>query len=260
MKKIYAIKNKTNGKMYVGSSRQYGDNRWKTHLKILRANCHHSSKLQRAWNKYGEENFEYIILEKLNDEQDQFEKEQYWIDLKDSYRNGYNATETAGRVDMTDEVKEKIRNTMKGRPLSSEHIKAFSQAKIGEKRSSETKEKMRIAAQGRKHSKDTKEKIGDSCRGKKRSEESKKRYTQMVESRTEEHKLNIALSKLAKKDLTVNQLRDLYNIANKVNKEEYKNLEIEFKVNAQFILNLKLKKSFSIITNEFDKENLNGNI
>ena len=63
---IYKIINKINGKYYVGSSvniKDYPNNRWSRHIADLNANRHHNDYLQRAWNKYGQDAFEFIIIE-----------------------------------------------------------------------------------------------------------------------------------------------------------------------------------------------------
>ena len=61
---IYKIVNITNGKMYIGSSKNMM-RRWKQHTSLLNNNHHHSVHLQRAWNKYGKENFMYEILKEM---------------------------------------------------------------------------------------------------------------------------------------------------------------------------------------------------
>lgn len=209
LKKVYAIKNKLNEKMYVGSSRQHKDNRWKAHLKALRNNKHHSDKLQRAWNKYGEENFEYIILEELQNNEDQFDKEQYWIDHYDSFENGYNSAPSANKVIMAEETKEKIRQSMKGRPLTPEHIKAFSQAKIGEKRTLEARKKMSDAKKGKFVPNEHRSKISKTMTGKKRSEESKQRNSEAGKNKTQQHKDNIELAREKRKNLTAEIIFDI---------------------------------------------------
>ena len=57
---VYFIKNKINGKFYVGHSIDI-KYRFRRHLYELKRNIHHCQYLQRAWNKYGEENYEFII-------------------------------------------------------------------------------------------------------------------------------------------------------------------------------------------------------
>lgn len=90
---IYKIENKINSKCYVGQSIDI-EHRWMIHKSTLNNNTHHNNYLQRAWNKYGEENFEFKILE-ICSEDELDEKEIEWIDKLHSYRyhsdsNGYN--------------------------------------------------------------------------------------------------------------------------------------------------------------------------
>lgn len=59
---VYKFRNIINGKIYIGSSCNC-KNRERVHLKSLRNNIHHSITFQRAFNKYGEENFVFEILE-----------------------------------------------------------------------------------------------------------------------------------------------------------------------------------------------------
>lgn len=75
---IYWIRNKLNGKFYVGSSTQRYV-RWKTHKQKLRTNRHHCRHLQAAWNKYGEPNFEFSVVEKVLCEQVLQAAEDRWL-------------------------------------------------------------------------------------------------------------------------------------------------------------------------------------
>lgn len=87
---IYAIKNKINGKIYIGQSNNI-DSRWRQHLSHLRRNIHSNKYLQNAWNKYGESNFDFIILE-LCDIDKTDELERFYIKKYNSMndKNGYN--------------------------------------------------------------------------------------------------------------------------------------------------------------------------
>lgn len=84
---IYQIKNQINNKIYIGSSKNI-ENRWKQHIKSLNKEKHYNKYLQRAWNKYNYNNFEFIILEECL-ESELFIKEKIWIDkLNPEYNIG----------------------------------------------------------------------------------------------------------------------------------------------------------------------------
>ena len=89
---IYTIKNKTNSKQYIGSSKDIGK-RWKGHISKLDNNNHTNPHLQAAWNKYGSEAFSFEILEECLLEE-VIEIEQKWIDSFD-FDNLYNLTKIA---------------------------------------------------------------------------------------------------------------------------------------------------------------------
>jgi len=62
---IYKIINKINGKYYIGSSNNIKQ-RWYNHRRELNKNIHKNNYLQRAWNKYGESKFEFVLIESLS--------------------------------------------------------------------------------------------------------------------------------------------------------------------------------------------------
>jgi hypothetical protein len=57
---IYLIKNKENGKIYVGSSLDVFE-RWKSHVQELNSRTHHSKKLQDDFNEFGLRSFSFEI-------------------------------------------------------------------------------------------------------------------------------------------------------------------------------------------------------
>lgn len=75
---VYQIICILTGKIYIGSAVDLRE-RWYRHRWHLRQRTHHNSYLQHAWDKYGEMNFEFSVLE-LMGTSDLLPAEQAWID------------------------------------------------------------------------------------------------------------------------------------------------------------------------------------
>lgn len=119
---IYALVNKTNGKMYIGQSRNL-EKRKITHLWMLREDRHFNIHLQRAWNK-GDE-FEFKILELCKASELNL-KEKLWIEKLNTMQEGYNLCKGGDATEgyhFTKEQKEKISKANKGRKRSAEASK-----------------------------------------------------------------------------------------------------------------------------------------
>jgi group I intron endonuclease len=97
---IYEIKNKLNGKSYIG---QYGRD-----IKKFNEYWGSGKLIKAAIKKYGIENFEKNILEYCSSKKELDEKEVYWISNKNSIEDGYNLREggtggdTSNFIDYTD--------------------------------------------------------------------------------------------------------------------------------------------------------------
>jgi group I intron endonuclease len=59
---IYQIKNKSNGKIYIGSARRF-QKRFAEHVRQLNNGTHHNRHLQASWNKWGKDKFIFEIIE-----------------------------------------------------------------------------------------------------------------------------------------------------------------------------------------------------
>ena len=92
---IYKITNKINEKIYIGKTIRTLEKRKEEHIKAAKENKNFI--LSRAINKYGIENFEFEILEEVDDENNLSLLEQNYIKKFNSYIgfndcNGYNMT------------------------------------------------------------------------------------------------------------------------------------------------------------------------
>lgn len=98
---VYKITNIVNGKFYIGSSNDIKA-RWRQHKDKLRVNKHGNTYLQNAWNKYGEENFLFEVVEECNPEF-QFEREQYYLNTLNPFDDqGYNIVRQISKEYMSD--------------------------------------------------------------------------------------------------------------------------------------------------------------
>lgn len=111
---VYQIRNKINNKIYIGSTVNLY-NRFSRHISALKNNNHRNDHLQRAWNKYGEQNFVFEIIEIVNLEtQDIYAAENKWISLTNctNEKLGYNIQLVAGKgflgMTMSEESKVKM--------------------------------------------------------------------------------------------------------------------------------------------------------
>mgnify|MGYP003656040359 CR=1 FL=1 len=77
---IYEILCLVSLKSYVGSSCNIY-RRWGQHRTLLRRGLHRSPRLQQAWNKHGESNFYFSVLEECSRDE-LFVREQFHIDSK----------------------------------------------------------------------------------------------------------------------------------------------------------------------------------
>ena len=88
---IYKITNKINGKVYIGQSLNI-ELRWKQHIQEAK-NSRKQTKFYNAMRKYGIDNFIFQIIEQCQPSQQILdEKQRYWIQYYNSYKEGYNST------------------------------------------------------------------------------------------------------------------------------------------------------------------------
>jgi group I intron endonuclease len=140
---IYCIENIISSKKYIGKASNIRK-RILEHKCRLRNNYHGNPYLQSSWNKYGEENFKFYVIEACEKNDIILsQREVYYINKFDTFRRGYNLTiggeGTSGRV-ATDSQKKKIGDANRGKPslrkgknLSPDTILKISKSKLGHK-------------------------------------------------------------------------------------------------------------------------------
>ena len=138
---IYGIKNKINDKIYVGKTGMNFGDRWDSHKSLLNNNKHDNPYLQRAWNKYGQDSFEFIILEDC-DVAVLEDREKYYIKLYKEQGLAYNIHDGGNE----------------GYNLG-KHLSEETKRKIGEKN--------KVNGMGRKVSEETKQKMSQTHKNKK---------------------------------------------------------------------------------------------
>lgn len=94
---IYQIRNLANGKLYIGSASNLYRRKKHQHLYLLRKRVHHNTHLQNAFNKYGEQNFIFEVIEFVEDKNKLLELEQYWLDKLNIIKEGYNKSPIADK-------------------------------------------------------------------------------------------------------------------------------------------------------------------
>lgn len=91
---VYLIRCVPTQKMYIGSSKNVRE-RWTQHKCLLNKGKHHSLKLQRAWDKYGANSFEFFVIEQ--NPANLIDAEQRWINNYDAFNNGLNGCPIADK-------------------------------------------------------------------------------------------------------------------------------------------------------------------
>jgi len=176
---IYAIENKMNGDCYIGSSKNITE-RFATHKRLLKTNKHHSAHLQNAWNYYNQKDFEFKTLI-ICDIDNLLYYEQRCID---NLNHEYNISLVAGKVDMTDSVRNKISTANKGKKRTEDLKLKLSQSRKGVKFSEEHKRKISESLKIRMSSEEEKEKVRQRNRSRVWTDEAKRNMSEINTGKT----------------------------------------------------------------------------
>lgn len=203
---IYTITNIVNGKVYVGSAVVSFRKRKTQHYSDLKKGKHVNKHLQRAYNKYGESNLVFEILEYQPIELC-LSLEKYWINLLDSKNSekGYNINDPlAGRLGIkhSNESKLKMREAQLG---EKSHM-------FGKKLSEEHKRILAENARNRVYSKEDRIKISQHLKGKFKGKKNpfygKKHSEETIELIKSKIDYTTRYKKIAKYDLNWNLLEE----------------------------------------------------
>jgi group I intron endonuclease len=190
---IYAIIHRETGRCYVGQANLISK-RWNCHRYELRKGVHHSRYLQRCWDKYGEDAFDFMILEECSPEQ-LTEREISWGEslcpvfnsrpAMDSNLGSKRSAESRARISAanrgrvtSEETKEKLRIAFSGKKYGTETSEKHQRWHREVGHSPEARARIAAGQRGRKHSPDTLAKMSAAKKGKPWSDKRRAAYEQ----------------------------------------------------------------------------------
>lgn len=169
---IYQIKNSKTGKCYIGQTTDF-KRRKREHLNELRKHKHSNLYLQNAFDKYGEDSFEFTILEECEKEQAN-DREIFWLNNFGGFEssNNYNLCQAGGAKGISEETREKLRS----RIMSEETRRKISESRKGIKLNLTDERRRQISESNRQR-----------FTGKKHTEESKRKMSETLKARAKNH-------------------------------------------------------------------------
>ena len=171
---IYAIVNRTNGHLYIGSSVDVRGRMFR-HKQDLRRQTHKNPKLQRAWNRDGEPAFVFLVLFKCDES---VVRQLEGLTLE-ACRPAYNLTMSVdGSTRLSDETKRRLSETHRGVPKSEAHRRHIGEAHKGRPKSAAQKAKLSKAMTGKKLTAEHRRKIGDAEKGRVTSDLARKHMSE----------------------------------------------------------------------------------
>ena len=184
---IYQIQSRIKPeRIYIGSAVNI-HKRWLYHSEDLRRNNHHSKKLQRHFNKYGESDLLYSVLIGCPKE-DLLKTEQFFLDSYHPYFNGSSIAGSTLGFKHSEESKEKMR-----KPKSLETRRKLSETKRGKLSPNKGKKFPKWH-----HSEEAKRKIRNGLKDKPKSEAHKLKMANARRNITIETRNKMSVARLGK--------------------------------------------------------------
>jgi hypothetical protein len=221
---VHQLKNTSYSKNYVGS----GDN------------------IKAAIKKYGRENFIRVTLAEFSCIDDAYSAEaivvnQEFVKRTDTYNISLGGR---GGVNLTEEMKNKLRIANTGKKLSPETREKMSKSRKGKVCTKETREKMTIAQTGRLVSEETRAKISAKTKGKVISEETKNKYRNNMMGN--KRRLGTFHSEETKAKMSQTKKGKQYCLGNILSEQHKKNLAATSPRNVAVIVNKKYYRSKTV--------------
>ena len=177
---VYIVTNTVNSKVYIGKTIHF-DRRVNSHK---RAN-NSAPYLHNAIKKHGIDKFDFIILENNIPTKYLDVREMFWIEQIECVApKGYNLTQGGEGGIPSDESRQKMSKSQKGRTFSDEHKRKLSEAGKGKKHTNKSKRKMSESKKGKTYSDEHKRKISESKKGKKHTDEHKRKISEANKGNT----------------------------------------------------------------------------
>lgn len=173
---IYGLRNRINGKWYIGQSINIA---YRLRNGYSKMKCKNQRKIFSALLKYGYDTFDKIIIEECSVDWIMNYREMYWIKYFNSVYGGYNLQFGGNSRKPSDETRKRISDSLKG----------FGK---GIKKSEEVRKKLSAAKMGVTPSIETRRKQSESARNKpKMTTETKRKMSLYRINMTQSHRDNL---------------------------------------------------------------------
>jgi len=168
---IYQIRNLANNKIYIGSTQKHNLRRKGEHFCQLKGNYHYNNHLQKAFNKYGEENFVFEVLEEIKFGEEDNDSKYLIVTTKE--------IEYINKLNPAYNICKETKGGKLGRIPTQEEREKSRQNQLGRKHTPETVLKIKLARSKQVITEDHKNNISKSLKGNSRN----KGHKQSVEQR-----------------------------------------------------------------------------
>ncbi len=203
---IYTITNIINNKIYIGQTFQKPEKRWKQHISNSKNKLNDSPHLYNSIKKYGMDNFKFeVIAQTSSFSVCNYLEETYIEELNTLDRMfGYNIKKGGDNHKMSNDTKNKLSESHKGKKLSQDTKDKISEAlkgnkrRLGKKCSQETKNKLSESRKGKKLSQESKDKISKSMKGREFSQETKSKMSKSAMGKKHSQETKDKMSKTRK--------------------------------------------------------------